>query len=65
MLKTRIKKNAADADRAVKMLADVSASIEALKDEDLLDLVDIFSGDATTTLGEIASAEMRRRNLKL
>ncbi len=65
MLKRRIRKNAADAERAVRVLAEVTTSIHALGDEDLLDLVDIFSGAAKTTLGEIASADMQRRGLSL
>lgn len=63
MLKTRIRKKAADAERANRVLAEVVTSIEALQDEDLLDLADIFSGDPKTILGEFASAEMQRRNL--
>ena len=65
MLKTRIRRRAADAERAGKLLFEIRRSIEALHDEDLLDLADIFSGDARTTLGEIASAEKKHRNLSL
>lgn len=65
MLKTRIKRNADHSDRALKRLAAIEASILALNNEDLLDLADIFSGEPRTPLGEIASAEMARRNLKL
>lgn len=65
MLQTRIRKKAADAARAVRLLAEITTSIEALGDEDLLDLADIFAGDATTALGRMASAEMQRRNLSL
>lgn len=65
MLKTRIRKKAADAERVIKQLAEIRTSIAALEDEDLLDLADIFSGDAKTTLGDLASSEMRRRKLSL
>ena len=65
MLKTRIRKKAAAVDRGGVLLAEVTASISALSDDDLLDLADIFSGVAKTTLGEMAAAEMQRRNLSL
>jgi hypothetical protein len=65
MLKTRIKRRAAQAERAIARLAEVEASVAALVDEDLLDLADIFSGETRTPLGEMASAEMRKRNLSL
>lgn len=65
MLQTRIRKKAADAARAVRLLAEITTSIEALGDEDLLDLADIFAGDTQTALSRIATAEMRRRNLSL
>jgi hypothetical protein len=65
MLKTRIKRRAAETERAVARLAEVEASVKALADEDLLDLADIFSREAPTPLGEMASAEMLKRNLSL
>ncbi len=65
MLKTRIKRQAAQFERMVARLADIEASVTALVDEDLLDLADIFSGETRTALGEMASAEMRKRNLSL
>lgn len=65
MLKTRIKRQAAQFERMVARLADIEASVTALVDEDLLDLADIFSGETPTALGEMASAEMRKRNLSL
>ncbi|WP_241656499.1 hypothetical protein [Sphingomonas oligophenolica] len=46
-------------------LADIEASILALKDDDLLDLADIFSDDPQTPLARLAAAEMARRNITL
>ncbi|MGU3391371.1 hypothetical protein [Sphingomonas sp. M1A8_2b] len=63
MLKTRIKRKAAEAERAVRSLAEITASIIALRDDDLLDLADIFEGNAPTILGTIASTEVQRRDL--
>ena len=65
MLKTRIRKKAADAERVIKQLAEIRTSIAALEDEDLLDLADIFSDGTKTTLGDLASSEMRRCKLSL
>ncbi|MES3100567.1 hypothetical protein [Sphingomonas faeni] len=65
MLKTRNRKKAAEGEQAVRLLAEVTKSIGDLQNEDLLDLADIFSDDANTTLGRISSAEMQRRNLSL
>lgn len=42
MLKTRLKRRAADDARALKRLAEVEASIAALDHNNLLDLADIF-----------------------
>ncbi|WP_380784865.1 hypothetical protein [Sphingomonas sp. R86521] len=58
-----MKRQAAVGALAADRLAGIEASISALNDEDLLDLADIFSGDARTHLGDSASAELRRRNL--
>lgn len=63
MLRTRIKRVTAEGARATTRLAEIEASIVALNDEDLLDLADIFSGDAQTPLGVCASAEVKKRNL--
>lgn len=60
-----MRKKTAEAGKAVALIADVRASIATLQDEDLLDLADIFPGDAGTTLGDMAWAEMRRRDLRL
>ncbi|KQS46004.1 MULTISPECIES: hypothetical protein [unclassified Sphingomonas] len=65
MLKLRIKRRAAVGGRAVDRLAEIEAAVAALKDEDLLDLADIFSGETVTTLKEMASAEMAKRNISL
>ena len=65
MLKLRIKRRAAVGGRAVDRLAEIEAAVAALKDEDLLDLADIFSGETVTTLTEMASAEMAKRNISL
>lgn len=65
MLKTRIKRQTALAERAAGRLADIQASIVALGDDDLLDLADIFARDPHAALWELASAEMRKRNLSL
>jgi len=65
MLKTRIKRLAAENARAVTLLAQVSASIAALKDEDLLDFADIFLSEASSPLKDMASAEMTKRGLSL
>jgi hypothetical protein len=65
MLKTRIKRQAARAERTALRLAAVEASVVALVDEDLLDLADIFSGKTHTPLWEMASDEMRKRQLTL
>jgi hypothetical protein len=65
MLKFRARREEAEARRAVGLLADVRRSVEALGDEDLLDLADIFDRTPEAVLSVIATAEMRRRNLSL
>lgn len=65
MLKRRIKQRDLEGARAVKIMADIRASIAALNDEDLLDLADIFRGEAHTSLMKLAAAEMEKRNLRL
>ncbi|TPG08452.1 hypothetical protein [Sphingomonas oligophenolica] len=65
MLRTRIKRNALNDARTIACLADIEASILALKDEDLLDLADIFSDSTQTPLARLAAAEMARRNITL
>lgn len=65
MLKTQIKRRAAEGAGAVRQLAEIRAAIAALVDDDLLDLADIFSGETQTWLGEVATTEVKRRNLSL
>ncbi len=65
MLKTRIKRLANRGDRAVQRLAEVETSITNLADEDLLDLADIFKTEPRTPIGDMARAEMARRNISL
>lgn len=65
MLQMKLKRTAADAANAVAQMAKIRASIGALNDEDLLDLADIFVGKASTFITDIASAEMKQRNLSL
>lgn len=65
MLKSRTKREAAGAARAVAQLAAIHASIVALADEDLLDLADIFARGPSTPLKDLSAREMEQRNLKL
>lgn len=65
MLKTRMKRLSDRSERAVQRLADIEASIAALASEDLLDLADIFKEEPRTPLGDIAFAEMAKRNITL
>ena len=65
MLKTRFKRRADQGEHARKLLILIEASIAGLSDNDLLDLADIFDGEPRTPLGEIAFAEMARRNISL
>lgn len=65
MLKSRIKRRTAEKTQAAIRLAEIEASITALKDEDLLDLADIFAREALAPLKEMAAAEMLKRNLSL
>ena len=53
------------AEQAVTRLGEIQASIVTLGDEDLLDFADIFRGATPTPLWEMASAEMRKRDLRL
>jgi hypothetical protein len=62
MLKTRIKRVA---DHAVRRLAEIEASIANLSNEDLLDLADIFKAEPRPPIGDMAFAEMARRNISL
>lgn len=60
-----MKRQAADAARAVTQLAEIHASIVALGNDDLLDLADIFTQAPATPLKVIAAAEMTKRKLTL
>jgi hypothetical protein len=64
MQRTRGKWRADHGARAVKQIAGIEASIARLNDEDLLDLQDIFAAHAGSLLDELASVEIRRRNLQ-
>jgi len=50
--------------RGARLVGRITSSIAKLGDEDLLDLHDIFRSDAGSPLDDMASAEMRRRNLQ-
>lgn len=65
MLNMRIKRLAAQTERALVRLAAVEASVAALADEDLLDLADIYAAGDPSPLREMAQTEMRRRDLTL
>ena len=65
MLRTRIKRLAAQHERASERLADIETSIEKLGDEDILDLADIFKDMPETALHDIVQAEMTRRGISL
>jgi hypothetical protein len=65
MLKTRIRRQTAQDERLRARLALIDTSIKALADDDLLDLADIFSAEPRTPLGELAFAEMAKRNISL
>lgn len=65
MPKERIKWRATSATRALKRLEEIEASITALQDNDLLDFADIFVGQQQAALGEMAAAEMAKRNISL
>jgi hypothetical protein len=65
MPETRIKRRADRGTRALKRLAMIERDVAGLPDEDLLDLVDIFIGRPDSYLGELATAEMNKRELSL
>jgi hypothetical protein len=65
MLKMKTRRLAAEGARAVTRISEIQASVAALNDEDLLDLADIFSGETPTFIGDVASTELKRRNLTL
>ncbi len=65
MLKIRTRRLAGRGEHALRRLANIESSIVALTDDDLLDLADIYKKEPLTPLGEMASAEMGRRNIRL
>jgi hypothetical protein len=65
MLKTRAKKLADGNDRVRERLALIETSVADLGNDDLLDLADIFNGEPRSPLGELAFAEMAKRNISL
>ena len=65
MLKIRNKRRVEQGVQATERLARVEASIEALQNEDLLDLADIFRSQIDTPLAEMAAAEMKNRAISL
>ncbi len=65
MLKTRMKRRTVEGAQAIVRLSEIEASITALKDDDLLDLADIFAGAMAGPLNALATAEMKKRNLSL
>jgi hypothetical protein len=65
MLKRRMKLVADQGARAVVRLRQIETSIGVLNDEDLLDLADIFKGQASGPLGDLASVEMLKRGISL
>lgn len=65
MLRLQMKRLARRNEEAVRRLADIEFTISALSDDDLLDLGDIFHTEPRGALGEIAWAEMGRRNISL
>ncbi len=65
MQRQRTKWQADHGTRAHKLIGKIEASIERLNDEDLLDLHDIFAGDAESPIENLAAAEMKKRNLQL
>jgi len=65
MLRLQTKRLARRNEEAVRRLADIEFAIFALSDDDLLDLGDIFQAEPRGALGEIAWAEMGRRNISL
>ncbi|MFS0772803.1 hypothetical protein [Sphingomonas sp. 1P08PE] len=65
MLTMKLKRHKRAGALAMVRLGMIEASVQALGDEDLLDLADIFKEAATTPLTEIAAAEMRKRNISL
>ncbi|RYY13796.1 MAG: hypothetical protein EON55_09665 [Alphaproteobacteria bacterium] len=52
-------------EHAMRRLAEIETATRNLADEDLLDLADIFKAEPRTPLGDLAFAEMAKRNITL
>lgn len=65
MLKTRMKRLNISRERAAMQLAGIETSVADLADEDLLDFADIFRFKPDSLLGQMALAEMKKRNISL
>lgn len=65
MLNRRMKRLADRGDRAVQSVTEIETAITNLANEDLLDLADIFKAQPRTPIGDMACAEMARRNISL
>jgi len=65
MLTPRNRRRADRSTRALKRLSVIEAEILGLPDEDLLDLVDIFTSRTGSIVGELATLEMNKRGLSL
>lgn len=64
MQQQRMKWRADHGSRAVKAMGAIQDSIEALNDEDLLDLHDIFRDQDHSPIAELAAAEMQKRDIR-
>jgi hypothetical protein len=65
MLKIRMKREAEQNAGAMKRLTHIEASIIELRNEDLLDLADIFREKSDTAIAQYAFAELARRKTSL
>ena len=65
MLKTRMRRLAAQSDSAIERLAQIEMSVTDLADEDLLDLADIFNATLGSPSGNRARGETPRCNVGL
>lgn len=65
MFKTRMKRLNTSRERATAQLAAIETSVVDLADEDLLDFADIFRSKPDSVLGQLALAEMKKRNISL
>lgn len=65
MLKTRMKRLAAQTELDLRRLAAIEAAVAALGDDDLLDFADIFIRGDPTPLRAIVEEQVRRRGISL